>query len=108
MKTPRPTLKSRAPKAAHPARHAHRRPAIDYPKDAERVESPFYTFRVSAPNARAVSVAVDQGAWRECREAVGYWWFDWSPECSGEHELIACALHPDGRETVSEIVHFFS
>ena len=104
-KTPRPALKARPAKTV---RVPHLRPVIDYPKDAERVESPFYTFRISAPGARAVSVAVDQGAWRECREAVGFWWLDWSPESAGEHELIACALHPDGRETVSEVVHFFS
>ena len=77
------------------------KPIIDYPQEGEIV-GPFYALRVSAPEALVVHIAIDQGPWLECRPAVGYWWFDWAPEESGEHEMIACALFPDGRERVSE------
>ncbi len=80
------------------------KPAIDFPKEQEAVGAS-YTARISAPGALAVHVAIDQGSWLECRESLGYWWYDWTPEGSGEHELIACALFEGGREAVSETVH---
>jgi hypothetical protein len=94
-------------------RQAHRKtpslavvkPTIDFPKEGETFACPSYTLRLSAPGALAVHVALDQGPWLECRESVGYWWYDWTPEVSGEHEVIACALSVGGREAVSEIVH---
>jgi hypothetical protein len=104
MKT-RTAGKTRAPKAE---RQYLIKPVIDYPKDTELLETGRYTLRVSAPGALAVSIAVDQGEWREARPSVGYWWFDWSPETAGEHELIACAAYEDGRELVSQAVHCFS
>lgn len=80
------------------------KPAIDHPKEGEPI-GPSYAIRISAPGALAVHVAIDQGPWLECREAAGYWWYDWTPEVFGVHEAIACALTPGGREAVSETVH---
>lgn len=80
------------------------KPTIDFPKEGERLGAS-YTVRVCAPGALAVHVAIDQGPWLECRESVGYWWYDWTPEICGEHEVIACALFQGGREAVSETVH---
>ncbi|MDE2236441.1 MAG: hypothetical protein KGK30_00995, partial [Elusimicrobia bacterium] len=71
----------------------------------ERVENESYTVRICAEQARTVRIAVDQGEWRDCRPAVGFWWFDWAPEASGEHELIACAEYESGQEAVSGLVH---
>jgi hypothetical protein len=104
MKTSRITKHPRPPKAVKLAP----KPAIDYPKDGERLDPPAYTLRLSAPGARRMTVAIDQGTWQECRDAVGYWWFDWRPEGAGEHELIACAEYEGGREAVSEVIHCFS
>lgn len=80
------------------------RPKIDFPRENESVGAS-YTARIHAPGALAVHVAVDQGDWRECRESLGYWWLDWTPEAAGEHELIACALFAGGREAVSDTTH---
>jgi hypothetical protein len=94
--------RTHARKARHQARP---KPAIEFPKEGERLEGPAYTLRIAAPEARLVRVAVDQGPWQDARSAVGFWWFDWTPADSGEHELIACAEYAGGREAVSETVH---
>jgi hypothetical protein len=95
------TRKTHARRANAPAA----RPTVDYPMEGESLNSPSYTIRVSAPAALSVHVAIDQGAWLECRESCGYWWYDWTPEIGGEHELVACALFAGGREIVSDTVH---
>ena len=81
------------------------KPRIEFPREGERLETDSYTARIHAPDAVMVHAAVDQGEWRECRPSVGYWWFDWTEDEAGEHELIACASFEDGRESVSETVH---
>ncbi len=78
-----------------------RKPSIDYPFENEAIEGDSYTVRINAPAARMVRLAIDQGDWRECRPALGYWWFDWSDFAPGEHEVIVCAEYEDGREAVS-------
>jgi hypothetical protein len=93
-------------------RHAIRRaaaakPRIEFPQEGEHLAADIYTMRVAAPDARSVSVAIDQGPWMEARHAVGYWWFDWTGMNKGEHEVIACAEYEGGREAVSESVHCF-
>lgn len=81
------------------------KPVIDYPLENETIDSRCYTIRVNAPEARLVRLAINQGEWLECRPAVGYWWFDWSNYAPGEYEIIACADHAEGRETVSTTAH---
>lgn len=98
-------------KSAKRARRTHTaravKPGVDYPKEGEVFGVGCYTIRISAPEAKMVRVAVNQGEWQDCRESVGHWWLDWSPEADGEHELIACAEYQDGREAVSPPVHCF-
>ena len=77
--------------------------SLDYPKQGERIESPFYTLRVTAPQGvRIVEVSIDDGEWQPCREAVGYYWFDWSGYRDGEHEVIARIATPAGRIVAAE------
>jgi hypothetical protein len=78
------------------------RPEIEYPQQGENILSPTYSFRVGAPaGAECVDVSIDQGEWRPCRNAAGYWWYDWSGYDDGEHEIIARTRAPKGRWLLS-------
>lgn len=77
------------------------RATIDFPREEERVTSPHYTFRISAPmNAEKVEVCVDGTPWQLCRYSGGYWWYDWAGYYSGEHEIVARMLPFDSRSYV--------
>lgn len=78
------------------------RPEIEYPQQDETIISPTYTFRVGAPaGAESVDVSIDQGPWRPCRNAAGYWWHDWYGYDDGEHEIIARTRGGKGRWLMS-------
>ena len=80
------------------------RPEIDYPKAGETITSREYTFRVGAPEtAEEVGVSIDQGPWQTCRNAAGYWWYDWSGYDTGAHEIIARSRAKKGRWLVSAV-----
>lgn len=83
--------------------------AVDYPVQNERINSFEYTVRVSAPEtAESVDVSIDQGAWKSCRKAEGFWWYDWSGFDNGEHELIARTPGKNGRFLMSAPVEFLA
>lgn len=86
-----------------PATAVKKKIAIDYPKSHERITSPSYTFRLSAAlgEGESVEVSVDDGPFRPCRFAEGYWWFDWTGYRSHHHRLVARILSADG-DVVSE------
>jgi hypothetical protein len=67
------------------------RPAVafDFPARGERVASREYSLRMTAWEPGAVEVSIDDGAWRPCRQAVGYWWHDWSGYRAGPHSARA-------------------
>lgn len=78
-------------------------PAVEYPRRGERISSPDYTFRVFAPaEARKVGISIDQGPWKSCRPAVGFWWFDWSGFEDGAHQGVVSMTDEDGLRVVSE------
>lgn len=83
------------------------RPTLDYPKQYEHLVQGHYGTRITAPDADEVDVSVDQGPWQPCRESVGHWWFDWSADDAGEHEVIARARLTGGRWLVSTPHEFF-
>jgi len=90
------------------AKRASTRLAVDFPKQNEIINSPQYTLRLCAPEGvKSVEVALDDGEWQPCRQAVGYWWFDWSGFGDGEHEVIARIELEDGRKIASEPHEFF-
>ena len=62
---------------------------LDYPKERERVTSPDYTFRIEAKGASQVEISIDDNVWQPCRQADGYWWYDWSGYMSGKHQAVA-------------------
>jgi len=80
---------------------------VDYPKERESVISPDYTFRIDAKGAGRVEISIDQNEWQPCRQAEGYWWYDWAGYMSGKHQAVA-RIQPqsDGQKTTSRIVRF--
>jgi|SRR3569832_2595938 len=82
--------------------------SIDFPLQGDTITGADYTVRVSAPlDSRQVEIAVDQGAWKPCRQASGFWWFDWAGYESGEHELVARLVTAEGRTISTEPHEFF-
>ena len=98
-----------APSAAKPAKEPETlRPVVDFPRQYEKIAHPQYTFRVgAAASAKRVEVSINQGPWKACRPASGYWWYDWTGYTAGEHEVVARAYAADGRGETSEPKEFF-
>jgi hypothetical protein len=79
------------------------RPTVDFPIQLERICHPSYAVRVGVPSTmRRVEIAVNQDAWKPCREAIGYWWYDWDDMTPGEHELVVRAQEEGGDWLLSE------
>lgn len=75
---------------------------VDYPQQDEGVASRDYTFRIGvAGDASKVEVSIDRGPWLPCRQAAGYWWYDWAGMTPGVHRLTARALGADGSAGIS-------
>ena len=71
--------------------------AVDFPHQGEKITSPQYTVRLNAPDdVSRMDISIDQGDWKPCRKAAGYWWYDWSGYESGEHAIIA-RIQVDGK-----------
>lgn len=91
----------------------HREPVVsaditvDYPKENEIVTSPEYTFRVAAKSASRVEISIDDNVWQPCRQADGYWWYDWSAYMSGRHQAVA-KIQPqnNGQKATSQTCRF--
>ena len=80
---------------------------VDYPQEKELVISPDYTFRVAAKAASRVEISIDDSEWQPCRQADGYWWYDWSGYMSGKHQAVA-RIQPqnDGQKATSRACRF--
>ncbi len=60
---------------------------LDYPRESETIISALYTFRVgAAPDVSRVEISIDGEPWKPCRQAVGYWWYDWAGYGDGPHQ----------------------
>ena len=71
---------------------------IDYPQNNETVYCGHYCFRLgSRKPCSGMQVSVNGGAWQNCRQANGYWWFDWWNFNTGNFYLEAKAF-VDGKE----------
>ena len=82
--------------------------SVDFPRQNEVIASAQYTVRVFAPEGvKRVGISIDQGQWRSCRPAVGYWWYDWSGYANGEHEIITSLVTADDKRIISEPHEFF-
>ena len=82
--------------------------AVEYPRQNEKITSSSYTVRVFAPQgAKRVGISIDQGPWKSCREAVGYWWYDWAGYENGEHQIIVSMETAGGIRVIAEPHEFF-
>ena len=73
------------------------RPTVDSPRRHEKITSPNYTLRLSAPQGvQRVEISIDAVAWQYCRQAAGRWWYDWTGYGSGRHEVVARMLTREG------------
>ena len=78
--------------------------AIDYPQESEHITSPDYTFRIEAKRASQVEISIDNDAWRPCRQAEGYWWYDWSGYMPGKYQAAAkIRAQIDGQQSTSTL-----
>jgi len=91
----------RAPTRAKTPARAPAKPApglavsIDYPAEGETVQSGPYSIRVSAAGADAAQVRVGDGEWADCRESLGFFWYDWSSQ-AGQARIAARARAGQG------------
>ena len=95
---------------AEKARAIQSRPAVrvECPGAGDVIARPSYTIKVAATSGVAgVDVSIDQGDWMPCREALGFWWFDWNGFDKGEHELSARSRMGDGL-TANAVPRLFS
>lgn len=82
--------------------------AVDFPRQGERITTPQYTLRLSAPeDVAGMDISIDQGDWQPCRKSVGYWWYDWSGYENGEHEIVARVQTGNGKDISCEPHEFF-
>jgi len=78
------------------------KPGVDYPLQGETITSRQYTYRIAAPEtAESVDISINQGPWLACRNAAGYWWYDWAGYCNGKYEVIARIPGKNGRWTMT-------
>jgi hypothetical protein len=80
---------------------------VDYPREGERITGTAYTFRVESKAPGSVEISVDQNEWKACRQAGGYWWYDWADYKPGAHRAVA-RIHPQngGKRHISHAVSF--
>lgn len=79
---------------------------VDYPKEGELITSPDYVFRIGARPTHAVEISIDGGEWQPCRQAGGYWWFDWSGYKAGKHQAAARIQPENGDKATLETRRF--
>ena len=81
--------------------------SIKYPQKDEVIASKRYAFKISTSiRVDKVMISLDDGEWRLCREAGGYWWFDWEGYVSRTYLLQAVAQTNDGAQHLSPFRRF--
>lgn len=80
---------------------------IDYPREGDSITWPAYTFRIESAAAGSVELSIDQNEWKPCRQAGGYWWYDWAGYKPGVHRAVA-RIQPQngGKRYISHPVSF--
>lgn len=80
---------------------------LDHPQQGEIITAPKYTFRIGTlGNIELVEISINQGPWQQCRNAAGYWWYDWSGYKSGRYQAEAKAQTKDGQVVTSMQCNF--
>ena len=80
---------------------------IDHPAADETIALGHYTFRLSASEPLvAADVSVDRGPWQPCRHACGLWWYDWTCQSPGAHQISARGVTRSGEPANSTLRRF--
>lgn len=74
-----PSKQSRNAAAKAAAAKTRLEVSIDFPQEGDVVRPGHYAVRVGAAGAGQAQVRVASGEWFDCREAAGYFWYDWTP-----------------------------
>lgn len=69
---------------------------IDYPAEGETLRATEYVIRLGVGGEQNVEIAFDDGLWQACRNASGFWWYDWSAIAPGTHTMVARMQTPEG------------
>ena len=70
---------------------------IDFPKEGEKILAGHYAVRISAKSGVDVEISAGNDEWWQCRESVGFYWFDWWPSNPGRVTLSARVKIGKGR-----------
>lgn len=91
------TAAAKKPVAKKPAaKKSALRVVIDYPEAGAVVLPGHYAVRLTASGASQAQLRFDGGAWIDCRESLGHFWHDWSPQ-PGRANLESRARAGKGR-----------
>jgi hypothetical protein len=61
--------------------------SIDFPEEGASIYPGHYAVRISSSLSEPVEISVNGSPWESCREASGYFWFDWWPEETGKTSI---------------------
>ena len=69
---------------------------LDHPQQGEKITAPHYTFRIgTSGDIERVEISLNKGPWQSCRNAVGYWWYDWADYAAGRYQVVVKAQSKD-------------
>jgi hypothetical protein len=72
------------------------RAVLDHPQQGEKITAPRYTFRIGTiGDLERVEISINEGPWQACRNAVGYWWYDWADYAAGRYQAAVRAQTKD-------------
>lgn len=74
------TIAGKKTVAKKPGRKSGLRVVIDYPEVGEIARPGHYSIRLTVTGADQAQVRFDGCEWLECRESLGHFWYDWSPQ----------------------------
>lgn len=99
--------KTAAPKIAETVKSDAVCVVLDHPQHGVKITAPHYTFRVGTIGDIArVEISLNTGPWQSCRNAVGYWWCDWSDYADGRYQAVVRAQAKNGQIFTSEPCKF--
>jgi len=99
--------KTAAPKLVDTVKPSEVSAVLDHPQQGEKITAPRYTFRIGAVGAvERVEISLNEGPWQACRNAVGYWWYDWADYAAGRYQAVVKGQTKDGQAFTSEPCKF--
>ena len=78
--------------------------AVDFPREGELIWTGHYAIRLSGTPGAEVEVSINNGDWKPCRPAVGFYWYDWWVDGNSTNEVAARARVGNGKWQKSKTV----